>query len=71
MMTPELSIRLLDWLLKRQKPIHQLSLSETKKRNAQRLDGFLAWLFLRLKLSLPKVVDKGKVLYEATDLRID
>ncbi|MEM6839873.1 MAG: hypothetical protein AAF609_23930 [Cyanobacteria bacterium P01_C01_bin.120] len=70
-MTPELSIRLLDWLLKRQKLVHQLSLSEIDKRNAQRLDGFLAWLFLRPKLSLPKVVDKGKVLYEATDLRID
>ncbi len=57
-MTPDLSIRMLDWLLKRRKPIYDHSLSEIEERNAAPLDGVLARLLLGAKLSLPKVVDK-------------
>ena len=56
-MTPDPSIRILDWLLKRQKPTYQLSLPEIEKRNAAQLNGPLAWIFLGPKLSLPRVVN--------------
>ncbi|MEM9768150.1 MAG: alpha/beta hydrolase [Cyanobacteria bacterium P01_D01_bin.71] len=57
-MTPELGIRILSWLLKRQKPIYQLSLPDIERRNADRLEGILAWVFLGPKLSLPSVVNQ-------------
>lgn len=57
-MTPEPSIRILNWLLKRRPPVSELSLAEIEQLNAQQLDGALAWLFLGPKLSLPKVVDQ-------------
>ncbi|MEM6256189.1 MAG: alpha/beta hydrolase [Cyanobacteria bacterium P01_D01_bin.156] len=56
-MTPEPSIRILSWLLKRQKPTYQLSLPEIKERNAAQFNGPLAWIFLGPKLSLPRVVN--------------
>ncbi len=57
-MTPEPSIRILDWLLKRQKPIDQLSLQEIERRNAARFEGIVAWIFLGPKLPLPRVVNQ-------------
>lgn len=57
-MTPEPSIRLLDWLLKRQPPTYERSLADIEKRNAAQFNGPLAWLFLGPKRSLPKVVDR-------------
>lgn len=60
-MTPEPSIRILNWLLNRRKPMYELSLSEIETRNAARIQGTLAWLFLGPKQFLPKVVDRTPI----------
>ncbi|RZM78016.1 alpha/beta hydrolase [Leptolyngbya iicbica LK] len=52
------NIQLLDWLMQRRKPTHQLSLPAIQQRNAAKLNGLLAWYFLGEKLSLSRVVDR-------------
>lgn len=54
----EPSIQLLDRLLKLRQPTPALSLSAIAQRNAEPLDGWLAWLFLGAKVPLPQVVDQ-------------
>ena len=56
-MRPELSIRLLDWLLQQRKAVHEMSLQDIERHNAIRYDGLLARLFLGPRLRLPKIVD--------------
>ncbi|MEO1592430.1 MAG: alpha/beta hydrolase [Cyanobacteria bacterium J06632_22] len=56
---PDLSIRILSWLLKRRRPVYDLSLTDIEARNATPLEGGLAWIFLGTKQPLPKVVDRS------------
>jgi acetyl esterase len=51
-------IQLLDWLMQRRKPTYRLSLPVIQKRNAAKLNGWLAWYLLGEKLPLSQVIDR-------------